>query len=94
MRPDVVWFGEALDPAILDAAIAAADEADLCLVVGTSAVVEPAASIPRVAVRAGAELVEVNLERTPLSELATVRVRAPAALAVPAILGPRATLER
>ena len=90
MRPDVVWFGESLDPAVLDAAFAAASEVDLCLVVGTSAVVEPAASIPRVAAGAGARLVEVNPERTPLSELATVRVRAPAALAVPAILGARA----
>ena len=89
MRPDVVWFGESLDPEILEAAFAAASEADLCLVVGTSSVVEPAASIPRLAASAGARLVEVNPERTPISALAAVRVRAPAALAVPAILSAR-----
>ena len=67
----------------------AASGVDLCLVVGTSAVVEPAASIPRIAVAGGADLVEINPDRTPLSELATERIRAPAALTVPEILGPR-----
>ena len=48
LRPDVVWFGESLDPEVLDEAGSAARRADVALVVGTSAVVEPAASLPRV----------------------------------------------
>lgn len=66
-RPDVVWFGEALDPDLLDLAFRWARQADLLLVIGTSAVVQPAAQIPLAAVRAGARMVEFNLERTPLS---------------------------
>lgn len=66
-RPDVVWFGEALDPHKLDLAFAWASSAELFLVVGTSAIVYPAAQIPLEAARAGARLIEFNLERTALS---------------------------
>ncbi|MBV9879785.1 MAG: NAD-dependent deacylase [Gemmatirosa sp.] len=87
LRPDVVWFGEALDPAILDAAFDAARHADVCLVVGTSALVQPAASIATLAARAGATLVEINAEATPLSALADVSLRGAAGALVPALLG-------
>jgi NAD-dependent deacetylase len=70
-RPDVVWFGEALDPDVIGAAFEAARRADLCLVVGTSALVHPAASVPEVTLRAGGTVVEVNLESTPLTPHAT-----------------------
>lgn len=86
-RPAVVWFGEPLDPAVLDAAWAAAEAAELCLVVGTSALVHPAASLPEVARRAGAALVEVNPEPTPLTPLATVSLRCAATVGVPAVVG-------
>lgn len=86
LRPGVVWFGEALDPADLEAAFAAAERADACLVVGTSAVVHPAASVASTAARAGAALVEVNAEATPLSALATVTLRGAAGTLVPALL--------
>jgi NAD-dependent deacetylase len=86
LRPDVVWFGEALDAAVLDAAFAAAARCDACLVVGTSALVHPAAGVAAAAARAGAALVEVNAERTPLSPLATVVVRGLASAVVPAVL--------
>lgn len=86
LRPDVVWYGESLDADLLGAAREVAGRADACLVVGTSAVVQPAASLASIAGRAGAVLVEVNPEATPLSERADVTVRAPAAEAVPAIL--------
>jgi len=88
LRPDVVWFGEALDPADLDAAFDAAQHADACLVVGTSALVQPAASVAATAARAGAPLVEVNAEATPLSSLAAVALRGRAAELVPALLDP------
>ena len=67
LRPDVVWFGEGLDPDHLDAAIEIASTADLLLVVGTSSVVYPAAALPSLARRAGGRVIEINPEETPLS---------------------------
>jgi NAD-dependent deacetylase len=64
IRPGVVWFGEALDPAIVDRAHAAAD-CDVFITVGTSAVVYPAAGFIDVARRSGAFTVEINPEATP-----------------------------
>src|SRR5216684_3232134 len=69
MRPDVVLFGEMLPVGAFEQAAAKAAVCDLCLVVGTSAVVYPAAAIPEIARGAGAYVVEVNPERTPLSDL-------------------------
>lgn len=69
LRPDVVLFGEMLPSGAFERAAAAAQECDLCFVVGTSAVVYPAASIPEIAAANGAYVVEVNPERTPLSDL-------------------------
>jgi NAD-dependent deacetylase len=69
MRPDVVLFGEMLPPGAFERAAAAASHCELCFVVGTSAVVYPAAAIPEIARGAGAYVVEVNPERTPLSDL-------------------------
>ena len=88
MRPDVVWFGEALDPPVLERAFAMASSADVCLVVGTSAVVHPAASVPLATLENGGRLVEVNVEDTPLTRYATVRLGAPAGEALPAMLEP------
>jgi len=68
-RPDVVWFGEPLPRDALAEAIEEASRADLVLVVGTSGVVEPAASIPLLALQRGARIVNVNLEP---NRLATV----------------------
>jgi len=68
LRPDVVLFGEMLPSGAFEQAAAAAQHCELCFVVGTSAVVYPAASIPEIAGAAGAYVVEVNPERTPLSE--------------------------
>jgi NAD-dependent deacetylase len=84
LRPDVVWFGEPLPQNILDAAWAATAGCRTMLVIGTSAVVQPAASLPMVALRNGAQLVEVNPAETPLSRHAHGVLRAPAAEAVPA----------
>ncbi len=66
-RPGVVWFGEALPADVLRHAMEATVHAQVFLVVGTSAVVQPAASLPLLAQQNGAKLVEVNLEETPLS---------------------------
>jgi NAD-dependent deacetylase len=69
LRPDVVLFGEMLPAGAFEAAAMKAQTCELCFVVGTSAVVYPAASIPEIARAAGAYLVEVNPEPTPLSSL-------------------------
>ncbi len=69
LRPDVVLFGEMLPPGAFERAADAAQRCDICFVVGTSAVVYPAASIPEIARANGAYIVEVNPERTPLSDL-------------------------
>ncbi|HWP83935.1 MAG TPA: NAD-dependent deacylase [Terriglobia bacterium] len=67
MRPAVVWFGEMLPEAALRTAMEAASAADVFLVVGTSALVHPAASLPLIAQQRGARLIEINPEPTPLS---------------------------
>jgi NAD-dependent protein deacetylase/lipoamidase len=68
LRPDVVLFGELLPPGAFELAAAAASSCELCFVVGTSALVYPAAGLPEIAKAAGAYLCEVNPERTPLSD--------------------------
>lgn len=88
LRPDVVWFGEALDPGVLRGAFELAEAADVCLVVGTSAVVQPAASLAAVTRRAGGRVVEVNPAETPLTSLAAVSLRGGAADVVPRIAPP------
>ena len=68
LRPDVVLFGEMLPPGAFEQSAKAASTCELCLVVGTSALVYPAAELPMIAKSAGAYLCEVNPEITPLSE--------------------------
>jgi NAD-dependent deacetylase len=67
LRPGVVWFGEALPPRVWEAAEAAARAADLFLVIGTSAVVYPAAGLAHIAKSSGARVVEINVAETALS---------------------------
>ena len=68
LRPDVVLFGDQLDPADIESAITMVQESDLVLVVGTSSIVQPAASLPAIAKNSGASLVEINLEETPITD--------------------------
>ena len=70
LRPDVVWFGETLPPEALRAALAAARGCDVFLSVGTSGLVEPAASLPYAALEGGARVIEVNPQPTPLARRA------------------------
>lgn len=67
-RPDVVWFGEALPAAVLEAAFEAARACELFFSVGTSTAVQPAASLPWIALESGATVVEINPEPTALSD--------------------------
>ena len=85
-RPDVVWFGEALPGPVLDDAVAALESCSVCIAAGTSAVVQPAAGLPLLARQAGALLVEINPQRTPLSSYADYCLRQPAGVALAAMV--------
>lgn len=85
-RPDVVWFGEPLDAEVLREATHLAAAADVCLVIGTSALVYPAAGLAELTRRGGGHVIEVNLAETPLTSAATVALRGAAATIVPELL--------
>jgi len=84
-RPGVVWFGEYLPPDVMAAAQAEAERCEVLVVVGTSAVVYPAAGLVAVAAEAGAKVIEVNPEASALAHLAAVTLRAPAGEALPLV---------
>ncbi len=90
LRPAVVWFGESLPGVVLQEATEAALQAQVFLVIGTSALVQPAASLPFMARQHGARLVEINPERTPLSPHVDVNLLGPAGELLPCVLPPSA----
>jgi NAD-dependent deacetylase len=87
LRPDVVWFGEPLDAAVMATAVEAIERANVVLVVGTSGVVYPVAGLPQIARRRGARVVEINVEETGLSADADAVLRGPAGEVLPALEG-------
>ncbi len=76
LRPHVVWFGESLDGSVLQRSFLLSSNCDVMLVVGTSAVVQPAASLPLSAAEAGAKIIEINPDPTPLTAHADFSFRA------------------
>ena len=68
LRPDAVLFGEMIPPEALWRSRKAATDCDVMLVIGTSAVVQPAALMPIIAKESGAKIIEINPERTPLTD--------------------------
>jgi len=86
LRPHVVWFGENLESAVLDAADQAIEECDLFVVIGTSAVVQPAASYPFLAARRGVPVIEINIEKTPVSAIAALSLLGPAGDLLPRVI--------
>ncbi|MBW0018740.1 MAG: NAD-dependent deacylase [Mycobacterium sp.] len=86
IRPDIVWFGEALPQGPWRHAVEATESADVMVVVGTSAIVYPAAGLPEVALARGTVVVEVNPEPTPLSNSVTLSIRESASQALPGLL--------
>jgi NAD-dependent deacetylase len=86
VRPGVVWFGESLPRAAWERSVEAACACGAFLCVGTSSVVEPAASLTRLAIAAGAVTVQVNIDSTWLDQLVTLDLRGPAASVLPAFL--------
>lgn len=86
LRPDVVWFGESLPRQALESAWQAASSCQVFLSVGTSSLVEPAASLPYIAMRAEAKIIEINPQPTPLTPQADFAWQQPAGVALPALL--------
>ena len=86
VRPDIVWFGEALPTEPWQSAVEATETADVMVVVGTSAVVYPAAGLADHALSRGIPVIEVNPEATPLSDSVTVSLRETASRALPGLL--------
>jgi NAD-dependent deacetylase len=82
----VVWFGEPLPSEEWDRSVEAVSRADVAIVVGTSAVVYPAAGLPEMALAEGIPVIEVNPEETPLSARVTVSLRETSATALPGLL--------
>ena len=86
LRPHVIWFGETLEEAVLESALDAVQRCDLLLVVGTSAVVQPAASFPLFAGRRGIPIIEINPESTPASGFATLTLHERAEIILPRLI--------
>lgn len=86
LRPDVVWFGEALPDEVLEEAFEAARNCEVFFSIGTSGLVQPAASLAFEAMRSGAIVVEVNPNDTPLTRHAEYALRGRAGEILPELL--------
>ncbi|NNF16544.1 MAG: NAD-dependent deacylase [Gammaproteobacteria bacterium] len=82
-RPDVVWFGEALEPQVLQASAEAIDDCDVFLSIGTSSLVYPASELGLAARSNGAVLIEINPQQTPLTAVCQFSVTANSAGVLP-----------
>jgi NAD-dependent deacetylase len=86
LRPEVVWFREALPEDAVRDALAAAEACEVMLVIGTSGVVWPAAGIPGLAREAGAFTIEINPTRSELTAEMDVSLRGPSAVLLPELV--------
>jgi NAD-dependent deacetylase len=87
LKPDVVFFGEAIPEAALTRSFQLASSAEAVMIVGTSAVVSPANTIPGIAKSRGAKLIEMNMERTHLTDTVTdIFIEGRAGETVPALV--------
>jgi NAD-dependent deacetylase len=86
IRPNVVWFGEALPQDAFAQAIDFCERCDVILVIGTSGVVQPAASLSTVAKRSGAKVIEINPDDSAFSPWSDVRLAYPSGIILPQIV--------
>jgi NAD-dependent deacetylase len=86
LRPDVVWYGENLPTAALDEAMGVARESQVFFSIGTSSLVQPAASLPLLALERGALVVEINPHQTPLSDMTSFCLRGASGTVLPALI--------
>ena len=82
----MVWFGEALPAPELKQTLAAAGDCDVLFAIGTSGIVQPAATLPSLAKRAGATVVQVNTMSTDLDDECSCLLRGPAGAVMPDLL--------
>lgn len=85
LRPHVVWFGESLSPPVIQKAFLLSSNCEVMFVIGTSAVVQPAASLPFTASESGAKIVEINPDPTPLTSYVNFSFRGKAGEILPLI---------
>ena len=86
LRPHIVWFGESLEPDILQKAFDASRACDVFIVAGTSAVVQPAASLAGLAADAGAFVIEVNPDETPITDIVSAHLHGKSGEVLPLLL--------
>ena len=83
LRPDVVWFGEGLPHNVMNEVLTHLEQADVIIVIGTSALIQPSASFPLIVKRQGGHVLEVNIETTPLTQIADVHLKGKAGKILP-----------
>jgi NAD-dependent deacetylase len=86
VRPDVVWFHEVLPNDALQDASAVTQRCDMMLVVGTSGLVTPAATLPSIARQHGAKIIEVNPDETPITPIADIKLSGPSGEMLPLLV--------
>ena len=86
LRPDVVWFGEAIPQDIWQNSLDFLRRADAALICGTSGIVWPAAAIPEIAQHSNTRTIEINLEPTPVSSIVDVSIQGKAGDVLPKIV--------
>ncbi len=86
LRPDVVWFGEALSQDVWKNAIVHANSCDVMIIAGTSLVVSPANTLPIYAKQNNAFLIEVNPEKTIMSSDMDLSIQTTSAKALPELI--------
>ena len=86
LRPDVVWFGESLPAEAIERALRATSNCQVFISIGTSTLVEPAASLPFIALENGATVLEINPQSTPLTPLTSYSVRGNAGEIIPKLV--------
>ena len=75
-RPNVVWFGEIIPMEVIDSALLSIEECELMMIIGTSGIVEPAASMGLLAKKSNKKVVEINLDPTPNTGLYDISIQA------------------
>lgn len=86
IRPDVVWFGEPLPEAELECAFGETQRSDLLLVIGTSGLVHPAAMLPGLAKQVGAKVIEINVQRSAITDTSDLFIEGESGRILPAIV--------
>ena len=91
IRPNVVWFGEIIPMEVIDSALLAIEESSLMIIIGTSGIVEPAASMGLMAKQHGKKVIEINLETTPHTGIYDISIQAKSSEILPLLYEASAT---